>query len=88
MRFLADGTIEIAVGTESHGQGHETALAQIAAAQLGQPMACFRYVQADTRRTRMGHGHGGARTMHMAGLALQLAMDEVIAKAEEYKKYW
>ncbi len=82
VRFLADGTIEIAVGTESHGQGHETALAQIAAAQLGQPMACFRYVQADTRRTRMGHGHGGARTMHMAGLALQLAMDEVIAKAE------
>jgi aerobic carbon-monoxide dehydrogenase large subunit len=84
LRFLPDNTVEIAVGTESHGQGHHTALAQIAADRLGLPIEAFRYVQADTSQTRMGHGHGGARTMHMAGLALDLAVDEVTAKALPY----
>ena len=79
--FRADGTVELCVGTESQGQGHETAYAQIAADLLGMPMQTFRYVQADTELTRMGHGHGGARTMHMGGMALSLAIDAVIIRA-------
>ena len=35
MRFETDGTVTVAVGTESNGQGHETAFAQIAADLLG-----------------------------------------------------
>ncbi|MEK9725612.1 MAG: molybdopterin cofactor-binding domain-containing protein, partial [Rhodospirillaceae bacterium] len=31
--------------------------------------------------TRMGHGHGGARTMHMGGGALMKAIDGALAKA-------
>ena len=49
MRFESDGTVTVAVGTESNGQGHETAFAQIAADRLGVPMQAIRYVQADTR---------------------------------------
>ncbi len=49
VRFESDGTVTVAVGTESNGQGHETAFAQIAADRLGVPMEAIRYVQADTR---------------------------------------
>lgn len=81
VRFESDGTVMIAVGTESNGQGHETAFAQIAARHLGLPIETFRYVQADTRAVRSGAGHGGARSMHMGGAALVKAMEAALAKA-------
>ncbi|RAH98418.1 carbon monoxide dehydrogenase [Acuticoccus sediminis] len=81
VRFAEDGAIEIVTGTESNGQGHETAFTQVAAARLGLPMERFRYVQADTRRTRMGNGHGGARSMHMGAGTLALAIDRMLAAA-------
>ncbi|MBN9516331.1 MAG: xanthine dehydrogenase family protein molybdopterin-binding subunit [Alphaproteobacteria bacterium] len=83
VRFESDGTVTIAVGTESNGQGHETAFAQIAAEHLGLPIAAFRYVQADTRAVRSGAGHGGARSMHMGGAALVKAMEAALAKARQ-----
>ncbi|MDP6706362.1 MAG: xanthine dehydrogenase family protein molybdopterin-binding subunit [Alphaproteobacteria bacterium] len=81
VRFLTDGTVELLLGTESNGQGHETTFPQIASARLGLPIDAFRYVQADTSRVRGGHGHGGARSMHMGGGALSKAMDAVLEKA-------
>ena len=81
VRFEPDGTVTIALGTESNGQGHETAFAQIASGHLGLPIGAFRYVQADTRRVKSGAGHGGARSMHMGGAALVKAMDAALAKA-------
>ena len=81
VRFAPDGTVTIALGTESNGQGHETSFAQIAAEHLGLPIEAFRYVQADTRQVKSGAGHGGARSMHMGGAALVKAMDAALAKA-------
>lgn len=81
VRFAPDGTVTIALGTESNGQGHETSFAQIAAQHLGLPIDAFRYVQADTRQVKSGAGHGGARSMHMGGAALVKAMDAALAKA-------
>jgi len=81
IRFSADGAIELRVGTESNGQGHETAYKQIAGDRFGLPMEAFRYIQADTRKTRIGFGHGGARSMHMGGGAMMRAIDEVLEKA-------
>ena len=81
VRFAPDGTVTIAIGTESNGQGHETAFAQIAATRLGLAIGVFRYVQADTRAVKSGAGHGGARSMHMGGAALVKAMDVALATA-------
>ncbi len=81
VRFDTDGTVMVAVGTESNGQGHETAFAQIAADRLGVPMEVIRYVQADTRAVKSGSGHGGARSMHMGGAAVVKAIDATLAKA-------
>lgn len=81
VRFETDGSVMVAVGTESNGQGHETAFAQIAADRLGVPIDSIRYVQADTRAVRSGAGHGGARSMHMGGAAVVKAIDATLAKA-------
>ncbi|MCP8938319.1 xanthine dehydrogenase family protein molybdopterin-binding subunit [Alsobacter sp. SYSU M60028] len=80
-RLLPDGSIELAVGTQSNGQGHETSFVQLAASRLGLPMEAFRYVQADTSRVPRGGGHGGARSLHMGGTALLLAVDDLLDKA-------
>jgi carbon-monoxide dehydrogenase large subunit len=80
IRFADNGTVELLVGTQSNGQGHETSYKQIAADLLGLPPETFRYTQGDTERVRAGNGHGGARSMHMGGAALFRAANEVIAK--------
>src|SRR5204863_482277 len=83
VRFETDGQVTVAVGTESNGQGHETAFAQIAADRLGVAMQAIRYVQADTRAVKSGAGHGGARSMHMCGAAVVKAIDAGLAKARQ-----
>ena len=80
IRFQNDGKIALLIGTQSNGQGHETAYPQIAADLLGQPIEVFRYIQADTAEIPEGNGHGGARSMHMGGAALVKAAEGVIAK--------
>ncbi len=79
--FGNDGIVSIKVGTQSNGQGHETAYPQIAADLLGLPLEQFRYVQADTAEIPEGNGHGGARSMHMGGAALFKAAQQAIDKA-------
>ncbi|HEY4254401.1 MAG TPA: xanthine dehydrogenase family protein molybdopterin-binding subunit [Roseomonas sp.] len=81
VRFEADGKVALATGVQSNGQGHETSFPQIAADHLGLPHAAFRVLQADTRKVARGKGHGGARSLHMGGAALVMAMDAALAKA-------
>ncbi|MFZ4409321.1 MAG: xanthine dehydrogenase family protein molybdopterin-binding subunit [Paracraurococcus sp.] len=81
VRFAADGMVDLATGTQNNGQGLETSFAQIAAAWLGLEESRFRLVQADTDLVAFGNGHGGARSLHVGGTALVLALDKVIEKA-------
>jgi carbon-monoxide dehydrogenase large subunit len=78
--FEADGAVSLAVGTQSNGQGHETAYPQVAADLLGLPIEVFRFDQGDTNLLPGGHGHGGARSMHMGGTALVMAIEKLIEK--------
>ncbi len=81
VRFTGNGMVELLSGTQSNGQGHETSFPQFAAARLGLPVGAFRLVQADTGRIAGGAGHGGARSLPMAGTALVMALDASLAKA-------
>ncbi|MCB1740505.1 MAG: xanthine dehydrogenase family protein molybdopterin-binding subunit [Gammaproteobacteria bacterium] len=80
IRFAGDGMLELRVGTESNGQGHETTFTQLVSERFGLATETVRYIQADTRETRMGNGHGGARSMHMGGTAIVRAIGTVLAK--------
>ena len=81
VRFAEDGTVDLAIGTQSNGQGHETSFAQVAADRLGLAVEAFRLVQADTALVARGNGHGGARSLHMGGTALVLALDKALDRA-------
>lgn len=80
VRVSADGIIEMSVGTQSNGQGHETAYAQVAAAKLGVPMDQIRIVQGDTARMDVGGGTGGSRSMAFGGGAVLVCADDMIAR--------
>jgi carbon-monoxide dehydrogenase large subunit len=77
------GQADIAVGTQSSGQGHETAWAQIVHEKLGLPLRGFRLAEGDTDRLPFGGSTGGSRSLVMASRVLLLAADEVIARGRE-----
>lgn len=83
VRVAADGQIEMAVGTQSNGQGHETAYAQVLSARLGVPMEQIRIVQGDTSRMEVGGGTGGSRSMAFGGGAVLQCADDMIARGTE-----
>ena len=79
VRFTDNGGVELHVGTQSNGQGHETAFAQVVAERLGVPFESIEVKQGDSDWF-VGGGTGGSRSLNMAGGALLGASDEVIAK--------
>ncbi|MEW6476748.1 MAG: xanthine dehydrogenase family protein molybdopterin-binding subunit [Actinomycetota bacterium] len=80
----ADGTVTIHTQQVTHGQGHETTLAQVAADQLGVPLEVVRVSFGHTRRTPFGIvGTGGSRSATFAGGATSLASHTLRAKIVE-----
>jgi carbon-monoxide dehydrogenase large subunit len=82
IRFGDNGEVEAYVATQSTGQGHETAFAQVVAAHLGVPFESVVVKQGDTDWVN-GFGTGGSRSLNMAGGALEVASDEVIRKGKD-----
>jgi carbon-monoxide dehydrogenase large subunit len=73
VRLTADGDLEIRVGTHSHGQGHETTLAQVAHEILGVDLDRIKVLQGDTLYSPFSTGTWGSRSMVMAGGAVAQA---------------
>ena len=80
VRVAADGVVEMAVGTQSNGQGHETAYAQVLSEKLGIDMDSIRIVQGNTDRLDEGHGTGGSRSMAFGGGAVLASADALIER--------
>lgn len=78
-----DGAITVKIGTQSTGQGHETAYAQMVAAELGVPVKDVRVLQGDTDAIATGRGTGGSRSLPVGGAALAEATDSFIAAAKQ-----
>ena len=69
------GRVEVAVGTLSSGQGHETSFAQCVSEWLGVPFDEVRLVQGDTDIVPIGGGSHSGRSMRMAGFVMGKAAD-------------
>jgi carbon-monoxide dehydrogenase large subunit len=80
LSFAADGSVTLAMGTHSHGQGHETVFRQVLADQLGVPFEKVRFVQGDTDRVAYGHGTGGSRCSGLGSAALIRAADAIVER--------
>jgi CO/xanthine dehydrogenase Mo-binding subunit len=81
VQVLTDGSVEVAVGLTSQGQGHQTVFAQIVADELGVPFEKVRVTTGDTRRFGYAVGTFASRAAVMSGSAVALAARSVRAKA-------
>lgn len=81
VRFDTDGGISVLMGTHSHGQGHETAFAQIASEKLGVPFDSIRILYGDTDLVHHGKGTFGSRSISVGGAALLRASEKIIDRA-------
>ena len=80
IRFADDGFVDVYVGTQSTGQGHETAYVQLTADRLGIDGEKIRIRQGDTDTIPTGGGTGGARSLYSEGQAIVLTASTVIEK--------
>jgi len=83
IRFAEDGNVEVLVGTQSTGQGHETAYIQLTAEQLGIPRERIRVLQGDSDAIPTGGGTGGARSLYSEGQAILATAASVIEKGKQ-----
>jgi carbon-monoxide dehydrogenase large subunit len=79
-RITPDGGLELRVGVQSHGQGMETTLAQVANQILGIDPGKVKLVHGDTEYTPYSTGTWGSRCMVMAGGAVAAACKELAGR--------
>src|SRR5215468_2008422 len=83
IRVEPDRTVTLIVGTQSNGQGHETAYSQIVSERLGVPFEAIRVRQGDTALMAKGSFTGGSRSVPVGGPAAGYAADNAVTKGKE-----
>ncbi|MBV9735087.1 MAG: xanthine dehydrogenase family protein molybdopterin-binding subunit [Acidisphaera sp.] len=83
IRFADDGFVDVYVGTQSTGQGHETAYVMLTADRLGINGEKIRIRQGDTDTIPVGGGTGGARSLYSEGQAILATAATVIEKGKK-----
>ncbi len=73
VRMDISGAVTVTTGTMSHGQSHETTMAQIAADELGVDLSRVKLHQGDTERITYGWGSFASRSIAVGGSAVRLA---------------
>jgi len=87
VRVERTGEITVLTGSSSHGQGHETVFAQVAAEKLRVSMDHVAIRHGDTLAVQQGVGTFGSRSAVMGGGALAIAIQRVIEKARRIAAY-
>ncbi|MGQ7340997.1 molybdopterin cofactor-binding domain-containing protein, partial [Streptococcus suis] len=78
VRITPDGGVDIRTGVQSHGQGMETSLAQVASDVLGVHVDHISVVHGDTALTPYSTGTYASRCMIMVGGAVADACDRLL----------
>ena len=73
VRLDPNGDVTILIGTQSTGQGHQTAYAQLVAEQFGLPPERVHIHQGDTDEIATGLGTGGSASIPSGGVAVERA---------------
>jgi carbon-monoxide dehydrogenase large subunit len=82
IRFHPSGNLTLLMGSKNQGQGHETVFKQILHERLGIDPGEVQYIDGDTDRVAFGIGTNGSRSTVIAGSALWMAADKIIAKGK------
>ena len=77
-----EGEVELAIGTLSSGQGHETSFAQCVSEWLGVPYDSIRLLQGDTDIIPVGGGSHSGRSMRFASIVMGTCSNAIIARGQ------
>src|SRR5260370_39521192 len=83
-----NGAVTVLIGTQSSGQGHQTAYAQIVADQFGLPPERVHVLQGDTDVIATGLGTGGSASIPTGGVSVQRAPNEPGKNRKESAAEW
>jgi len=73
VRLDPNGDVSILIGTQSSGQGHQTAYAQLVAEQFGLAPERVHIFQGDTDQVATGLGTGGSASIPTGGVSVERA---------------
>ena len=79
---LDDDRIDVVIGTQPSGQGHETSFAQVASDLLGVPVASINIITGDTDIVSAGGGSHSGRSLRHAATVMSKAAEELIVRAK------
>ncbi|GMP00238.1 xanthine dehydrogenase family protein molybdopterin-binding subunit [Bradyrhizobium sp. TM239] len=83
VRLDPNGDVTVLIGTQSSGQGHQTAYAQIVAEQFGVAPERVHVRQGDTDEIATGLGTGGSASIPSGGVSVERATRELGSKLKE-----
>jgi carbon-monoxide dehydrogenase large subunit len=75
--------LEVVIGTQSAGQGHETSFAQVCADLLKIPFEKIFIIAGDTLRVSAGGGTHSGRSLRHASTVISIAQVKLIERAKE-----
>jgi aerobic carbon-monoxide dehydrogenase large subunit len=76
------GRVEVVIGTQPNGQGHETSFAQVVSALLAVPVDSIDLITGDTDLVSLGGGSHSGRSMRHAATLFAKAAPELITKGK------
>ncbi len=77
-----EGRVDVVIGTQPSGQGHETSFAQVVADLLWVPIESVRIILGDTDVVKAGGGSHSGRSMRHAATVLSKAVPDLVAKGK------
>src|SRR5204862_791865 len=83
VRLDPNGDVTVLIGTQSSGQGHQTAYAQLVAEQFGLAPERVHILQGDTDQIATGLGTGGSASIPSGGVSVERATRELGQKLKE-----
>ena len=83
LTVLPDGRVDLIIGTQATGQGHETSFSQIVADWLGVPFAAVTVRAGDTDFVKAGGGSHSGRSIRFGSIVIRAAADAIIRKGRE-----
>jgi carbon-monoxide dehydrogenase large subunit len=83
VRVHSDGRVVVLSGSHSHGQGHVTTFAQIAADALGVTPEDVEVIQGDTDKVPQGVGTFNSRSVAVGGSAVKIACERLAEKIQK-----
>jgi len=78
----ANNRVEVVIGTQPAGQGHQTSFAQVVSDLLGVPFETVHIILGDTDVVKVGGGTHSGRSMRHAATVFSLAAVDLIGKGK------